>query len=72
MKLRNFFLAIVLIAAVAACKATYKATDTGTSTSTTTVVVPAGTQTAFTTQYPGAINVVWSKYDAQAVAPIDW
>ena len=72
MKLRNFLAFALLIGALTACKAPYKATDTGTSKSGTTVVVPAGTQTAFTTQYPGAINVVWSKYDAQVAVPIDW
>src|SRR4051812_27706750 len=33
--------------------------------------VPAVTQTAFTTQYPGAMNVTWSTYDP-AIIPIDW
>ena len=37
----------------------------------TTVSVPAGTQKAFTTQYPGATNVVWASYDSLAAVPID-
>lgn len=40
-------------------------------TSSTSVSVPAGTQTAFTTQYPGATNVVWAKHDSLAAVPID-
>ena len=35
------------------------------------VSVPAGTQTAFTTQYPGATNAVWASYDSLAAVPID-
>ena len=35
------------------------------------VSVPAGTQTAFTAQYPGAENVVWANYDSLAAVPID-
>jgi uncharacterized membrane protein YkoI len=72
------FLAVAAIAAFAACKPAYKATDTTTGTTTTTtpsgttVIVPAGTQTAFTTQYPTASNVVWTNYDAGVVVPIDW
>ena len=36
-----------------------------------TVIVPAATLTAFTAQYPGATNVVWSSYDSLAAVPID-
>jgi len=36
-----------------------------------TVIVPAATITAFTAQYPGATNVVWSSYDSLAAVPID-
>jgi hypothetical protein len=64
MKLRNFLI-VATIAVFAACKSTYKATDTSVS-------VPAGTQTAFTTQYPTATNVVWTSYDSLFVIPIDW
>ena len=72
MKLRTL-IAVAVIAALAACSPPYKATDTaGTTTTSTTVVVPTGTQTAFTTQYPNAANVVWSKYDTQVMVPIDW
>ena len=74
MKFRTI-ITVATVAALAACKAPYKATDTTTTTtttSTTTVSVPPGTQTAFTTQYPGATNVVWSSYDPVVVAPIDW
>lgn len=68
MKLKTF-LAVTVIAGLVACSTPYKATDTSTG---TTVTVPAGTQTAFTTQYPTATNVVWSSYDTITVAPIDW
>jgi len=72
MKLTSF-IAVAVIAVFASCSPSYKATDTsGTTTTSTTVVVPAGTQTAFTTQYPNASNVVWSKYDPLAAVPIDW
>lgn len=74
MKLRNFFILAAIIA-LASCKPTYKATDTTTtttSTTATTVSVPEGTRTTFTTQYPNATNVVWSKYDTITVVPIDW
>ena len=72
MKLRTFT-AVAVIAALASCSSPYKATDTaGTTTTGTTVVVAAGTQTTFTTQYPNATNVVWYKYDQQAMVPIDW
>lgn len=37
----------------------------------TDVSVPAPILTAFTTQYPGATNAVWSNYDSLAVVPID-
>ena len=40
-------------------------------TSSTSVSVPAGAQTAFTTQYAGATNVVWANYDSLAAVPID-
>ena len=69
MKLRNF-VTIAAVLSLAACSSPYKATDTGTTT--TTVSVPNSIQTSFTTQYPGAANVAWSKYDAQIAAPIDW
>lgn len=38
----------------------------------TIVNVPAGTQTAFATQYPNATNIVWGNYDSLAIIPIDW
>ncbi|HKZ67053.1 MAG TPA: PepSY-like domain-containing protein, partial [Chitinophagaceae bacterium] len=54
---------------------TISTTDTTISTTDTmaskTVSVPAGTQTAFTTQYPTATNVIWSNYDTMTVVPID-
>lgn len=65
------FIAVAAIAAFASCSSPYKATDTTKST-TTGVVVPATTQTAFTTQYPTATNVVWTNYDAAVMVPIDW
>ena len=58
----------MVVAAVtlfAACHSSYRATDT------TVVVAPSDVQTAFTTQYPSATEVVWSNYD-QAMVPIDW
>ncbi|MEP7372185.1 MAG: PepSY-like domain-containing protein [Chitinophagaceae bacterium] len=69
MKLRDFF-TIAAVLSLGACSSPYKATDTGTTT--TTVSVPNNIQTSFTTQYPGSTNVVWSTYDAQVAAPIDW
>lgn len=65
------FIAVAAIAAFASCSSPYKATDTTTGSS-TTVVVPATMQTAFTTQYPTATNVVWTNYDAAVAVPIDW
>jgi uncharacterized membrane protein YkoI len=64
MKLRTF-IAVAAITILAACGTPYRATDT-------VVNVPAGTRTAFTTQYPGATNVIWTTYDAQVALPIDW
>lgn len=65
------FMAVAAIAAFASCSSPYKATDTTTGT-TAGVVVPANTQTAFTTQYPTAANAVWSNYDTAVMIPIDW
>ena len=75
MKLRTLIAVAAAVAVFASCSSPYKATDTSgtsTTTTTTTVVVPAGTQTAFTTQYPNSTNVVWSRYDPGVVIPIDW
>jgi len=75
MKLRTFIVAAAGVAVFASCSSPYKATDTSgtsTTTTTTTVVVPAGTQTAFKTQYPNSTNVVWSRYDPVVVVPVDW
>jgi uncharacterized membrane protein YkoI len=63
MKLRDFMIVAATVA-FAACGSPYRATDT------TVVVAPSGVQTAFTTQYPTASNVVWTNYDV-AVVPID-
>lgn len=72
MKLSNF-LTLAALVMFAACKPTYKATDTTTTTSGTTIVsVPSSIHTAFTTQYPTATNVVWTKYDTMTATPIDW
>lgn len=82
MKCRNF-LAVAAIVVVASCKPAYRATDTtpGTADSTgmstdsmgtATLTVSPAIQSAFTTQYPGATNTNWSRYDATIVAPIDW
>jgi hypothetical protein len=64
MKFRKF-IAVAALVTLAACGTPYRATDTA-------IVVPAGIQTSFSTQYPGAGNVVWSTYDANVVLPIDW
>ncbi len=75
MKLRTLIAVAAVVAVFASCSSPYKATDTTGTTTTptsTTIVVPAGTQTAFTTQYPNATNVVWSRYDPVAVVPVDW
>jgi hypothetical protein len=64
MKLK-LFIAAAVIAGITACEEPYQATDT-------VVVAPAGTQTAFTTQYPYARNIVWTNYDANYAIPVDW
>jgi hypothetical protein len=53
------------LALIVSCGPTYKVTTSNGA------VVPAGTVTVFTTQYPTASNIVWSTYDVNAV-PIDW
>ena len=63
MKLKIWLLAASL-AVLASCGPSYKATNQN------GVVVPAGTRTAFITQYPNATVVTWSQYDA-ATLPID-
>ena len=63
MKPGNFLVAAAMLG-FAACSSPYRATDS------TVVVAPVGVQTAFTTQYPSATNVVWTSYDA-TVVPID-
>lgn len=63
MKLRSL-LVVAAIGLLAACETPYQATDSG-------IVVTDGTRTAFTTQYPGATNIVWTNYDG-TVVPIDW
>ncbi len=77
-------LAVAAIAAVASCKPAYKATDTtagstdstGTAGTTVapgaTITVTPVTQTAFSTQYPNATNVIWTNYDVATTSPIDW
>src|SRR5436190_2152570 len=64
MKFRNLIAAAAIVI-LAACGTPYRATDTA-------LVVPADMQTSFSTQYPGATNVVWSTYDANVALPIDW
>ncbi len=78
MKLTNSLVVAAMIA-FAACNPSYKATDTNTggtdstgATGTATITVNPATQTAFTTQYPNATNVVWTNYDATLTRPIDW
>jgi hypothetical protein len=63
MKFRILIVAASM-AILASCGGTYKATDRS-------FMVPASTQTVFTTQYPTATNVVWSSYD-QVPVFIDW
>jgi len=46
-------------------------TATTTTTEHTAFSVPTNIQTSFTTQYPGATDVVWGPYD-EAIVPIDW
>lgn len=64
MKLRTY-IAMAAIVAMAACGSPYRATDTN-------IIVPAGIQTSFTTQYPGATDIIWSRYDASVVVPFDY
>jgi len=59
--------AIAAIVILAACKTSYKATDTTYST-----VAPAGSETVFLTQYPGASHVIWVHSDPSMPAPFDW
>jgi len=65
MKLKTLF-AVAAFAIFASCHTAYRATDT------TTVVVNDATQSAFSTQYPTATNVVWTNYDASLDPMIDW
>jgi len=46
-------------------------TSTTTTTAHTAFSVPTNLQTSFTTQYPGATDVVWGPYD-ETIVPIDW
>ena len=65
---------LILIAGVvilASCGPSYRVTDQSTV-STDTVGVPAEVRTAFSTQYPTATNVAWSKYDASVTPMVDW
>jgi len=76
---------IILLAVIAsslfiACSSRHATSTTmnsnGTTTTTTTTshsafLVPTNIQTSFTTQYPGATEVVWTPYDMNVV-PIDW
>ena len=65
MKLKTY-LAVAALAIFAACGEPYRATET------TVVVAPTTARTAFVSQYPYASNVVWMRYDASQVSPIDW
>ena len=65
MKLKALIPAAAL-AILAACGTPYRATDES------VVMTPTYTLNAFNHQYPGAINVVWSNYDATMTTPIDW
>jgi hypothetical protein len=65
---------LILIAGVvilASCGPSYRVTDQSTV-STDTIGVPAEVKTAFSTQYPTATNVAWSKYDASVTPMVDW
>ncbi len=66
MKLKAFILAAGMVAFVS-CGPSYRITDH----SIVGVTVPPSVQTAFNHQYPAAINVTWSMYDAENT-PIDW
>jgi Putative beta-lactamase-inhibitor-like, PepSY-like len=71
--------AALLLMACSSRKVTTTSTSmnpNGTTTTTTTSThaaynVPASIQSNFTTQYPGATDVVWAPYDVNTV-PIDW
>ena len=65
MKLR-IFVAAAAIALFGACSSSYRASDTS------TVVVTDATQSAFSSQYPNASNVVWTNYNASLDPMIDW
>jgi len=68
--------ALLLLSCGSSRTTTTGSTTTNTTTATTTTDhqafdVPTGIQTTFTTQYPGAASIAWSRYDANNV-PIDW
>jgi hypothetical protein len=65
MKLNLMGLALALIMLYSCGPTTYSSTSENAAFS-----APASIQTNFNTQYPGATNVVWSKYDVSLV-PID-
>ena len=64
MKLKTF-LAVALIAFLAACSSSYRATDTG-------VVISTDATRAFEAQYPTATQVVWNNYDPNVMILNDW
>jgi hypothetical protein len=70
MKLKILIL-IAGVAILASCGPSYRVTDQQTVRA-DTIGVPSEIKTSFTTQYPTATNVVWSKYDASAAPLVDW
>jgi hypothetical protein len=66
MKLKMLMPIAALAALVACGPSSYRATNSN------LVVVPDNTRNAFTVQYPGATNVVWSSYDASVAPIVDW
>ena len=70
MKLKILIL-IAGVAVLASCGPSYRVTDQPTV-SADTIGVPSDIKSSFSTQYPTATNVVWSKYDASAAPLVDW
>jgi hypothetical protein len=73
----TFLSCIAAMALLVSCETSRTATTSTTPTTTTSTAdnaafgAPTGMQTTFSTQYPNASAVTWSRYDA-AATPIDW
>ena len=64
MKLKEI-IAVAAIGLLASCDTPYEATDS-------TMVAPVSIRNSFDAQYPAAVNVVWTNYDATVPVPLEW